>query len=115
MMIFVSTSFDAKEVEAQKLSSNLTNCYSSAQARYECFIKNHIGALERAKEIEMKRRSILDAKERLRMESIETLRKQQTKKSQELQQQLEYSRSRNLSRKGEKYSITYGLVKEPGP
>ncbi len=115
MMIFFSSSFYIKKIKAQKLNYNLTTCYSSAQARYECFIKHHIGALERAKEIEANRRSISDAKEKLRIESVEALRKQQRKKSQEVQQQLEYSRSRNVSRKGEKYSITYGLVIEPGP
>ena len=55
---------------AQKLIPELIACYQSAQARYDCFMKQREGELERAKAIDTLRRSILEAKEELRFELI---------------------------------------------
>ena len=55
---------------AQKLTPELIACYQSAQARYECFMKQREGELERAKAIDALRRSILEAKEELRFELV---------------------------------------------
>jgi hypothetical protein len=51
----------------------------------------------------------------LRLESIESPEKRSEKNRQEIMQQVEYSRSRNISHKGERYSITYGYVFELRP
>ena len=61
------------------------------------------------------RRSVLDAKEDLRKEMISSPKKQREKNRQEIMKQVEASRSRNISHKGEKYSITYGYVIEVRP
>ena len=102
-------------VSAQNLSPKILACYQSAQARYACYLKRLKGELERAKEMEAFRRSVLDAKEELREEMIFNPKKQREKNRQEIMKQIEASRSQNISHKGEKYSITYGYVIEVRP
>jgi len=102
-------------VSAQNLTSEILACYHSAQARYACYIKRQEGELERAKEMETYRRSVLDAKNALREEMISSLKQQREKNRREIMKQIETSRSRNISHKGEKYSITYGYVIEVRP
>ena len=93
---------------AQKLTPELFACYQSAQARYECFMKQREGILERAKAIDYSRRSILEAKEELRFDLVNREKKQRVKERKEMMKQVEKSRSRNISHKGEKYSINFG-------
>ena len=100
---------------AQKLTPELIACYQSAQARYECFMKQREGELERAKAIDALRRSILEAKEELRFELVNLEKKQRVKERKEMMKQVEISRSRNISHKGEKYSINFGYVIEASP
>ena len=100
---------------AQKLTPELIACYQSAQARYECFMKQREGELERAKTIAALRRSILEAKEKLRFELVNLEKKQRVKERKDMMKQVEISRSRNISHKGEKYSINYGYVIEASP
>ena len=100
---------------AQKLTPELIACYQSAQARYECFMKQREGELERAKAIDALRRSILEAKEELRFELVNLEKKQRAKERKEMMKQVEISRSRNISHKGEKYSINFGYVIEASP
>ena len=100
---------------AQKLTPELIACYQSAQARYECFMKQREGELERAKANDALRRSILEAKEELRFELINREKKQRVKERREMIKQVEKSRSRNISHKGEKYSINFGYVIESRP
>ena len=102
-------------VSAQNITPEIRACYQSAQARYACYIKRRKGKLERAKEMETYRRSVLDAKEDLGEEMISSPKKQREKNRQEIMKQIEASRSRNISHKGEKYSITYGYVIEVRP
>ena len=100
---------------AQKLTPELIACYQSAQARYECFMKQWEGELERAKTIAALRRSILEAKEKLRFELVNLEKKQRAKERKDMMKQVEISRSRNISHKGEKYSINYGYVIDSSP
>ena len=100
---------------AQKPTPELIACYQSAQARYECFMKQREGELERAKAIDALRRSILEAKEELRFELVNLEKKQRVKERKEMMKQVEISRSRNISHKGEKYSINYGYAIEASP
>ena len=100
---------------SQKLTPELISCYQSAQARYECFMKQREGELERAKAIDALRRSILEAKEELRFELINREKKQRVKERREMIKQVQKSRSRNISHKGEKYSINYGYVIDSSP
>ena len=100
---------------AQKLTPEIIACYQSAQARYDCFMKQREGELERAKAIDALRRSILEAKEELRFELINREKKQRVKERREMIKQVEKSRSRNISHKGEKYSINYGYVIDSSP
>ena len=100
---------------AQKLTPELIACYQSAQARYECFMKQREGELERAKASDALRRSILQAKEELRLELSNLQKKQREKDRKEIMKQVEISRSRNISHKGEKYSINFGYVIESSP
>ncbi|MDC0229354.1 hypothetical protein OAK48_00115 [Deltaproteobacteria bacterium] len=100
---------------AQKLTPELIACYQSAQARYECFLKQREGELERAKAIDALRRSILEAKEKIRFELINLEKKQRVKERKQMMKQVEISRSRNISHKGEKYSINFGYVFEASP
>ena len=100
---------------AQKLTPELIACYQSAQARYECFMKQREGELERAKAIHALRRSILEAKEELRFELVNREKKRRVKERKEMMKQVEKSRSRNISHKGEKYSINFGYIIESSP
>ena len=100
---------------AQKLTPELIACNQSAQARYKCFMKQREGELERAKAIDALRRSILEAKETLRFELVNREKKQRVKERKEMMKQVEISRSRNISHKGEKYSINFGHVIEVSP
>ena len=100
---------------AQKLTPELIACYQSAQARYECFMKQREGELERAKTIAGVRRSILEAKEKLLFDLVNLEKKQRVKERKDMMKQVEISRSRNISHKGEKYSINYGYVIEASP
>ena len=102
-------------VSAQNLTPEIRACYQSAQARYACFLKRREGELEKAKEMETYRRSVLDAKKDLREEMRSSPKKQREKNRREIMKQIETSRSRNISHKGEKYSITYGYVIEVRP
>ena len=102
-------------VSAQNFSQEISPCYESAQARYACFIKERKGEFERAKEIEAFRRSVRETKEELLLDSIHLSKKQFEKNRLELMKQIKYSRSRNISHKGEKYSLTYGYVVEIKP
>ena len=100
---------------AQKLTPELISCYQSAQTRYECFMKQREGELERAKAFDALRRSILEAKEELRFELVNLEKKQRAKERKDMMKQVEISRSRNISHKGEKYSINYGYVIDSSP
>ena len=100
---------------AQKLKPELIACYQSAQARYKCFMKQREGELERAKAIDALSRSILEAKEKLRFELVNLEKKQRAKERKDMMKQVEISRSKNISHKGEKYSINYGFVIEASP
>ncbi len=73
------------------------------------------GELERAKAIDTLNSSILEAKEKLRFELINREKKQRAKERKEMMKQVEISRSRNISHKGEKYSINFGNVIEVSP
>ena len=100
---------------SQKPTPELIACYQSAQARYDCFMKQREGELERAKAIDASRSSILEAKEKLRFELVNIEKKQRAKERKDMMKQVEISRSRNISHKGEKYSINYGYVIEVTP
>ena len=100
---------------AQKLTTELIACYQSAQARYDCFMKQREGELERAKAIDALRRSILEAKEELRFELVNREKKLRVKERKEMMKKVEISRSRNISHKGKKYSINFGYVVEASP
>ena len=100
---------------AQKLTPELIACYQSAQARYECFMKQREGELERAKAIDDLSSSILEAKEKLRFELFNLEKKQRLKERKKMMKQVEISRSRNISNKGEKYHINFGHIIEVSP
>ena len=100
---------------AQKLTPELIACNQSAQARFKCFMKQREGELERAKAIDALSRSILEAKEKLRFDLVNLEKKQRVKERKEMMKQVEISRSRNISHKGEKYSINFGYVIEASP
>ena len=78
-------------------------------------MKQREGELERAKASDALRRSILQAKEELRFELVNREKKQRVKDRKEMMKQVEISRSRNISHKGEKYSINYGYAIEASP
>lgn len=114
--ILFPNSTSAQKLTVDVLACNSSNWVPNKQARYECFIKKRKDSLQRAKELAAKRRAIFEEKEKLRKELTESPMKQQKKVNrQEIMQQVEYSRSRNISHKGERYSITYGYVFEPRP
>ena len=73
-------------------------------------MKQREGELEKAKSIDALRRSILKAKEELRLELVNLEKKQRAKERKDMMKQVEISRSKNISHKGEKYSIIYGYV-----
>ena len=100
---------------AQKLTPELIACNQSSQARYKCFLKQRKGELERAKEIDALSSSILEAKEKLRFELVNLEKKQRLKERKKMMKKVEISRSRNISNKGEKYSINFGYVIEASP
>ena len=102
-------------VSAQNIISEISACYASEQARYACFIKERESEFTRAKEMEALRRSVRETKEELLLESNQRSKKQLEKNRRELIKQIKYSRSRNVSHKGEKYSLTYGYVVELKP
>ena len=116
ILIFCTICLNAfSNLYAQKLTPDLIACYQSAQARYECFMKQREGELERAKAIDALRRSILEEKEKLRFELVNIEKKQRVKERKEMMKQVEISRSRNISHKGEKYFINYGYSIEASP
>ena len=78
-------------------------------------MKQREGELERAKAIDALRRSILEEKEKLRFEIVNIEKKQRVKERKEMMKQVEISRSRNISHKGEKYSLNFGYVIETSP
>jgi len=78
-------------------------------------MKQREGELERAKAIDALRRSILEEKEKLRFELVNIEKKQRLKERKEMMKQVEISRSRNISHKGEKYSLNFGYVIETSP
>ena len=98
--------------------SRLSTLDSQKKIRQEAYFKfkERMGSLENVKAIAITRKSILEEQEKLRLELNENPKKQRKKiNRQEIMQQVEYSRSRNISHKGERYSITYGYVLELSP
>ena len=98
--------------------SRLSTLDSQKKIRQEAYFKfkERMGSLENVKAIAITRKSILEEQEKLRLELNESPKKQRKKiNRQEIMQQVEYSRTRNISHKGEQYSITYGYVLEPRP
>ena len=143
-MICWSTILETTSASAQKLNAKITACNVSVQARYECFIKvqkesqaivdsgvsnldtqkiirqeayfkERQGSMLKAKALAATRKSILEAKNKLRLESIESSENRREKNRREIMEQVEYSRARNISHKGERYSLSYGYVLELGP
>ena len=98
-----------------KAGDRASNLDSQKKIRQELYFKELQGSLENAKAIGATRKSILEAKEKLRLESVESPEKRREKNHREIMEQVEYSRSRNISHKGERYSRTYGYVLELGP
>ena len=78
-------------------------------------MKQSEGRLERAKANDALRLSILEAKEELRFEIMNLEKKVREQERKEMMKQVEVSRSRNISNKGEKYSINFGFVIEANP
>lgn len=139
--IFETTSVSAQKLTAKNIACNESpqaryECYIKVQKdsqalaatrksnldlkkqiRQEDYFKRQElqGTMENAKELGEIRKSILEEKEKLRLELSENIGKQLEKEHQDIMQQVEYSRSRNISHKGEKYSITYGYVPELRP
>ena len=106
------TLIKSKELEERRLS----NLESKRKIRQEAYFRERQGSLEKAKELAVTRGAILEAKEKLRKELKDSPIKQRKKLNrQEIMQQVEYSRSRNISHNGERYSITYGYVFEYRP
>ena len=110
---YIKVQKDSQALAEKRISS----LKSQKQIRQENYFKEQErqGSMEKAKELGAARKSILEEKEKLRLELSENIGKQLEKEHQEIMQQVEYSRSRNISHKGEKYSITYGYVPEIDP
>ena len=112
LMFFLHSFFGYTIASAQNITAEVIACNDSVQARYACFLAERKDSLERAKEIAETRRAILEAKEELRSENLLLPKKLREINRQEIMKQIEYSRSRNISHKGEPYSLTYGYVLE---
>jgi len=78
-------------------------------------MKQREGELERAKAIDDLSSSILEAKEKLRFDLVNLEKKQRVKERKKMMKQVEISRSRNISNKGEKYHINFGHIIEVSP
>ncbi len=68
---------------------------------------------ERGKQREEQRRSIMEAKAAKRLELQPSPSAQKDIEREEIRKLVEASRKRNVSHRGEKYSLTYGFVLEP--
>ena len=98
---------------AQKSTPIDYSCYVSKEARYKCFMQRHTGSMEHAKAEEARKRAIEEAQSALVAEKIDIHKARREKNRQEIMQQVQASRARNISHRGEKYSLTYGFVLEP--
>ena len=101
------------QIFAQDLISGTKSCYASAENRYRCFAARYDGMLERAKERAEQRNTILESQANARLEIEVSPTEIRDLQREEMRKLIEASRKRNVSHRGEKYSLTYGFVLEP--
>ena len=101
------------QVFAQEVNSGIKSCYATAEDRYRCFAARYDGMLERAKERAEQRKTILESQANARLEKEVSPTEMRDLQREEMRKLIEASRKRNVSHRGEKYSLTYGFVLEP--
>ena len=105
--------YSNKYLQAQAVNSETQSCYSSAEARYRCFNSRFSVMLERARERAEQRKAILESQAAARFEKEVSPTEIRDLQREEIRKLVEASRKRNVSHRGEKYSLTYGFVLEP--
>ena len=101
------------QVFAQEVNSGIKSCYTTAEDRYRCFAARYDGMFERAKERAEQRKTILESQANVRLEKEVSPTEIRDLQREEMRKLIEASRKRNVSHRGEKYSLTYGFVLEP--
>ena len=101
------------QVFAQEVNSGIKSCYATAEDRYRCFAARYDGMFERAKERAEQRKTILESQANARLEKEVSPTEIRDLQREEMRKLIEASRKRNVSHRGEKYSLTYGFVLEP--
>ena len=100
-------------VYAQDANSKIQSCYANAEARYLCYAARFDGLLKRALEQAEQRKLILESQAAARLEKEVSSTEMRDLQKEEMKKLIEASRKRNVSHRGEKYSLTYGFVLEP--
>ena len=113
VIIIVFVIYSNQHLQAQAVNSETQSCYSSAEARYRCFNSRFSGMLERARERAEQRKAILESQAAARLEKEVSPTEIRDLQREEIRKLVEASRKRNVSHRGEKYSLTYGFVLEP--
>ena len=105
--------YSNQHLQAQVVNSETQSCYSSAEARYRCFNSRFSSMLERARERAEQRKAIIESQAAARLEKEVSPTEIRDLQREEIRKLVEASRKRNVSHRGEKYSLTYGFVLEP--
>ena len=105
--------YSNQHLKAQVANSETKSCYSSSEARYRCFNSRFSGMLERVRERAEQRKAILESQAAARLEKEVSSTEIRDLQREEIRKLVEASRKRNVSHRGEKYSLTYGFVLEP--
>ena len=100
-------------VYAQGANSKIQSCYANAEARYRCYAARFDVLLNRALERAEQRESILESQAAARLDKEVSPNEISELQREEMRKLIEASRKRNVSHRGEKYSLTYGFVLEP--
>ena len=101
------------QVFAQEVNSGIKSCYATTEDRYRCFAARYDGMFERAIERAEQRKTILESQANVRLEKEVSPTEIRDLQREEMRKLIEASRKRNVSHRGEKYSLTYGFVLEP--
>ena len=105
--------FFSQQVFTQGANSEIQSCYATAEDRYRCYVVRYNGLLERARDRSEQRNTILESQAAARLEKEVSPTEIRDLQREEMRKLIDASRKRNVSHRGEKYSLTYGFILEP--
>ena len=110
--LIIAVSIYAQTPQVEVAPVNCRNPLSS-QETYQCFIARQNQSLTKGQESQGQESKSQQEKEKRSETKIKSVEDEDKKQAEQLKQIAERSRKQNVSRKGQKYKVTYGRAIEP--